>query len=62
MIASNYDGGYVLLNDFENIKIAYSIGIDMEVTLDKVLVDKRLEVYMYDHTIESLPEQNPRFH
>ena len=53
---------YVLLDDFENIKIAYSFGISSNIQFDKALADKGIEVYMYDHTIDSLPYQNPKFH
>ena len=35
------DGGYVLLNDIENISIAYSIGIDHEISFDKELANKK---------------------
>ena len=34
-IGKKGDGGYVLLNDFNNIKIAYSFGICNEVSFDK---------------------------
>ena len=56
------DGGYVLLNDTENISIAYSIGIDHEISFDYALASKNISVYMYDHTISSLYNNNSRFH
>lgn len=56
------DGSYVLLNDFKNIKIAYSFGIRREIQFDKYLADKGIDVYMYDHTINSLPYNNTKFH
>ena len=56
------DGGYVLLNDFENIKFAYSFGIANEISFDKDLADKNIDVFMYDHTIKKLPFFNPKFH
>ena len=56
------DGSYVLLDDFENVKIAYSFGIDGDVQFDKALADKGIDVYMYDHTINSLPYENSKFH
>ena len=61
-IGSKKDGGYILLNDFENIKIAYSFGINNEVSFDKDLADKNIDIFMYDHTIEKLPFENKRFH
>ena len=61
-IGRNQDGGYILLNDFENIKIAYSFGINNEISFDKDLADKNIDIFMYDHTIDRLPFQNKRFH
>jgi len=61
-IGEKSDGGYILLNDFDNIKIAYSFGISDEISFDKDLADKNIDVFMYDHTIEKLPFQNSKFH
>ena len=61
-IGDNKDGGYILLNDFNNIKIAYSFGISNEISFDKYLADKNIDIFMYDHTIERLPFQNKKFH
>ena len=57
-----YDGSYVLLNDFKNIKIAYSFGIERKIQFDKHLADIGIDIYMYDHTIDSLPYNNSKFH
>ena len=62
LLGDKSDGCYVLLDDFENIKIAYSFGISTNIQFDKALADKGIDVYMYDHTINSLPYQNPKFH
>ena len=62
MIGTKGDGAYVMLDDFENIKIAYSIGIDGKIQFDKALADKGIDVYMYDHTINKLPYENDKFH
>ena len=61
-IGAHSDGGYILLNDFENIKFAYSFGISNETSFDKGLADKNIDVFMYDHTIEKLPYTNQKFH
>jgi hypothetical protein len=55
-------GCYILLDDFENINIAYSFGIGRDIQFDKYLADRGIDVYMYDHTINSLPYQNNKFH
>lgn len=62
LIGSKGDGCYVLLNDFENIKFAYSFGIGKRIQFDHELAKRGIDVYMYDHTIESLPFQNTKFH
>lgn len=61
-IGNNKDGGYILLNDLKNIKIGYSFGISREISFDKGLADKNIDVFMYDHTINKLPFENPKFH
>lgn len=64
IVGNSYgDGGYVMLDDFEhNDKIAYSFGISTDVSWDKDMASRGFDVYMYDHTISSLPEENDRFH
>ena len=62
LMGNIYDGSYVLLDDFKDIKIAYSIGIGKKIQFDKALADKGIDVYMYDHTIEKLPYENEKFH
>lgn len=59
---SEGDGVYVILDDFKDIKIAYSFGISTNIQFDKALADRGIDVFMYDHTIEKLPYENPRFH
>jgi len=62
LLGEKYDGCYVLLDDFKKIKYAYSFGINNNIQFDKALADKGIDVYMYDHTINSLPYENPKFH
>ena len=62
IVGGKREGGYVLLDDFKNIKIAYSFGIGKIIHFDKALADKGINIYMYDHTIDRLPFQNPKFH
>ena len=61
-IGRNNDGGYILLDDFKDIKIAYSFGIGKEISFDKDLADKNIDIFMYDHTIKRLPFENQKFH
>ena len=62
LIGEKRDGGYLLLDDFNNVHIAYSFGISTNVDFDKALADRGIDIYMYDHTIDSLPFENTKFH
>ena len=62
LIGKKGGGCYVLLDDLKDIKIAYSFGINNNVNFDKDLADRDIDIYMYDHTINSLPYNNPKFH
>lgn len=61
-IGRKNDGGYVMFDDFEGRKYAYSIGLADDVSWDRDIASRGLDVYMYDHTIQGLPEKNDRFH
>ena len=56
---------YVMIDELEGIKIAYSFGIGAPawyIEFDKELADRNIDVYMYDHTINKLAYENPKFH
>ena len=59
---SEGDGTYVILDDFKDIKIAYSFGISKNIQFDKALADRGIDIFMYDHSITNLPYNNSRFH
>ena len=61
-IGRKADGGYILLDDLRNIKIAYSFGISNEISFDNDLSKKNIDVFMYDHTIEKIPIKNSKLH
>ena len=61
-IGREHDGGYILLDDFHAGDIAYSFGICNDVSWDKDMASRGCDIFMYDHTIDGLPEENPRFH
>jgi len=62
-VGKNFDGGYVMLEDFEaaTIDAAYSFGIADDVSWDEAIADRGIEIFMYDHTIDKLPTVHPRF-
>jgi hypothetical protein len=56
------DGGYVLLDDLENIDAIYSMGIGDEVTFDLELATMGKKIFMFDHTVAGPPVGHPNFH
>ena len=58
----NKDGGYIMANNFLPDGIAYSFGISNDVGWDTIMARYDYDIYMYDHTINGLPTENPKFH
>ena len=56
------DGGYVMADAFRQGGIAYSFGINDDVSWDEDMAKRGYDVYMYDHTIETLPYERSEFH
>ena len=50
-VGKDFDGGYVMLADFEaaTIDAAYSFGIADDVSWDEEIADRGIEVFMYDY-------------
>lgn len=66
-IGNDIDGGYVMARKegdwlYSRKKIAYSLGINTDVTWDKSMAKGGYQVYQYDHTIKHLPEKHPNFY
>ncbi len=60
-VGKEHDGGYIMLDDFAGIEAAYSIGINNDISWDKQVAAYGIDIFQYDHTIDTLPEQNPHF-
>lgn len=62
-IGRDYDGGYVMLDDFQRKEFdaAYSFGICDDVSWDESIAKLGIDVFMYDHTINRLPKHHPKF-
>ncbi len=59
---TNYtDGHYLMAKNFKKNQIAYSFGINNDVSWDSAMVDKGYQVFMYDHTICNLPYEKEGF-
>lgn len=55
------DGGYIMVDDFNDKMRAYSVGIGDNVSYDSELANKGIKVFMYDHTICRLPQVHSNF-
>ena len=61
-VGRDNDGGYVMLDDFAGLAVAYSLGIADDASWDKQIAGVGLDVFQYDHTIVRPPEADTRFH
>lgn len=61
-VGKSFDGGYIMASPLSSEKIAYSIGICDDVSWDLDMARMGYQVYQYDHTIQSLPEEHSNFH
>lgn len=55
------DGGYVMIDDFPNKPICYSLGIGGDVSWDLAMASRNATIFQYDHTIERVPVQHEHF-
>lgn len=60
-VGREFDGGYVMIDDFSMVKEVVSCGIEGEVSWDRNIADLGFRVRQYDHTIERSPEPNSLF-
>ena len=58
-VGHHADGGYVLLDDFNNIKLALSLGIHNEDSWDRQIVSLGIPVKQYDFSISQAPTAHP---
>jgi len=56
-----FDGGYVMMDAFDEVEAAYSFGINDDVSWDIDIANRDIKIYQYDHTIDSLPMDHPMF-
>ena len=58
-LGARADGGYVLLDDLSAVPLAYSLGIEKEVTWDLEIVRRGVPVRQYDFSIKCEPVAHP---
>lgn len=56
------DGGYVAADLFERTTALFSYGVGREVSFDRDLAERGIDVHMFDHTVDGPPEAHDRFH
>jgi hypothetical protein len=49
---SPHDGGYVLLDDFQGVDTAFSLGVEQNAAWDVDVAERGLTVYQFDHTVD----------
>lgn len=60
-LGNNWDGGYVILDDFSVDSCCLSIGIGGNVSFDLALATRGYVVFQFDHTIADPPIMHERF-
>lgn len=54
------DGGYVMLDDLQDIGVCYSLGVGPDVSWDVEMAEHGAHIFQYDHTVASPPTSHPR--
>lgn len=60
-VGRNFDGGYVLLDDFVDVGAALSFGINNDASWDLDIAQRNIPVHQFDHTIDRAPADHPLF-
>lgn len=55
------DGGYICLDDFAGVDVAFSFGINDDISWDRDAADRGLTIYQFDHTVEDPAPDDHRF-
>jgi hypothetical protein len=57
----DHDGGYIMLDSLSGVNVAYSLGINDDVSWDEDIAQRGIPVFQYDHTITEPPVKHPLF-
>src|SRR5262249_34085789 len=60
-VGGPHDGGYVMIDDFEQVAAALSIGVGHEISWDTDMSRRGFCTFQFDHTIDAPPVLQPRF-
>ena len=58
-LGRDFDGGYVMVDDFAGVRAALSCGISDDATWDLEIAKRAIPVHQFDHTIEKGPIDHP---
>jgi hypothetical protein len=58
-VGRDWDGGYVMLDDFKGVTAAISAGVGDEASWDLEIAERNILVDQYDHTIKKPPVPHP---
>jgi len=58
-LGSEADGGYVMLDDFKDIGLALSFGVDINAEWDLDVAGRGVRVQQYDHSVSQAPVEHP---
>lgn len=58
------DGGYLIVDNYPRIDngMLYSFGVGGDISFEYEMAERGWQIYMYDHTVESLPQNHRAFH
>lgn len=56
------DGAYVMVDDFEGIRTAFSLGVGDNVDWDIAVAERGITVHQFDHTVQAPPRTHARCH
>jgi hypothetical protein len=59
-LGGDHDGGYVMVDDFETVETALSLGIGADASWDVALAERGIRVLQFDDTIEISPSAHQR--
>jgi len=60
-IGPNMDGGYLVPDDLDGIRYAFSPGVSTESGFEAELAQRGIEVFMADYSVDGPAAQHPRF-
>ena len=55
------DGGYVSIDDLDGLDVAFSFGINDDISWDMDIADRGVRVFQFDHTVEDPAPNDDRF-